>query len=162
MSELVINVDLLEKSGLSIEKFVTLQAIVEEVDLPHFRLSSDEIISELEADMYIKVIGDEIFPRQKAIDLFKAESKTVSFEEFWERWHETTKQPKTDKVAAEKHWRRLKNKEKHLAIKHIEKYYRSLSDKRFCKKARTYLADKNFYDEFDSLETREDFFTTKV
>ena len=83
MLELVINVDLLEKSGLSIEKFVTLQAIVEEVDLPHFRLSSDEIISELEADMYIKVIGDEIFPRQKAIDLFKAESRTVSFEEFW-------------------------------------------------------------------------------
>ena len=83
MLELVINVDLLEKSGLSIEKFVTLQAIVEEVDLPHFRLSSDEIISELEADMYIKVIGDDIFPRQKAIDLFKAESRTVSFEEFW-------------------------------------------------------------------------------
>lgn len=162
MRELLINLDLLEKSGLSVEKFVTLQAVVEEVDLPHFRLSSDEIVSELEADMYIKVIDDEIFPRQKAIDLFKAESKTVTFEDFWTAWHEITKQPKTDKVAAEKHWRRLKNKEKQLAIRQIENYYKSLSDKRFCKKARTYLADKNFYDEFDSLQTSEDYFTTKV
>jgi len=159
--ELLINLDLLEKSGLSVEKFVTLQAIVEEVDLPNFRVG-DETVSELEDDMYVKVIEEEIFPRQKAIDLFKTESKTANFEEFWTKWHEITKLPKTDREAARKHWTRLRTKEKDLAVKNIEAYYKSLNDKRFCKKARTYLADKNFYDEFSSMQTEEDFFTKKV
>ena len=34
------------------------------------------------------------------------------------------------------------------AIDNIQPYWNSLRDKKYCKKARTYLADKNFNDEF--------------
>lgn len=70
------------------------------------------------------------------------------FKIFWNNYHEITKQPKSDKEAAIKKWKSLNNSEKKLASENIHKYFKSLSDKKYCKKARTYLGDKNFNDEF--------------
>ena len=72
----------------------------------------------------------------------------VEFNKFWESYHLTTNKPKTDKDAALKYWHKLNKTERQAAVMNIKKYYDSLDDKKYCKKARTYLSDKNFNDEF--------------
>ncbi len=67
---------------------------------------------------------------------------------FWDSYHAITGLVKSDKEASVKHWKKLKETEKQKAIENINLYFNSLSDKKYCKKARTYLSDKNFNDEF--------------
>jgi len=78
----------------------------------------------------------------------KEKEKKEIFSLFWDNYHEITKLKKTDYAAAEKHWKRLTEKEKQKAIDNVQAYFDSLNDKKYCKKARTYLADKNFNDEY--------------
>ena len=82
----------------------------------------------------------------KEIDIDK--NKDMDFINFWDKYHKTTKLPRTDMGAAKKYFIPLSKKEKEKAIENIQSYYNSLSDKKYCKKARTYLRDKNFNDEF--------------
>jgi len=70
------------------------------------------------------------------------------FEIFWDKYHSITKKSKSDKEPAKKHWLKLNATEKVKAFEKIKDYFDSLNDKKYCKKARTYLADKNFNDEF--------------
>jgi hypothetical protein len=70
-----------------------------------------------------------------------------SFEIFWEHYHTITQSPKTDKEPALKHWKKLTLTERREAYKQVQKYYDSIRDKKYVKKARTYLSDKNFNDE---------------
>lgn len=67
---------------------------------------------------------------------------------FWDSYHAITGLRKTDLQAAQKYWDKLSDIERQKAIDNIKPYYDSLKDKKYCKKARTYLADKNFNDEF--------------
>lgn len=67
---------------------------------------------------------------------------------FWDSYHSITGLRKTDLQAAQKYWDKLSDIERQKAIDNIKPYYDSLKDKKYCKKARTYLADKNFNDEF--------------
>jgi hypothetical protein len=83
------------------------------------------------------------------------EDKDKGFETFWESYHSITNKPKTDKAAAQKKWIKLTLQEKILAVENIQKYFNSLSDKKYCKKARTYLEDKNFNDEFKQNESTQ-------
>jgi hypothetical protein len=78
----------------------------------------------------------------------KKKEEVISFSLFWEPYHILTKLRKTDKVAAEKYWMKLNNEERQKAIDNIKPYYDSIDKKIYVKKARTYLADKNFNDEF--------------
>ncbi len=71
-----------------------------------------------------------------------------SFNLFWEKYHQITNMPKTDKKPAIRKWKQLNKTEKNKACENIEKFFNSIKDKSFCKKARTYLEDKNFNDEF--------------
>jgi hypothetical protein len=113
-------------------------------------------LSKLEQNLYIKIIYDsnediiEISYRQKLLELFP-EEKDVPFEEFWTKYHDVSKKPKTDKDAAEKYWKKLKKAEKLKAIENIEPYVDSVDNIKYVKKARTYLADKNFNDEFEEF-----------
>lgn len=70
------------------------------------------------------------------------------FENFWTQYHQITGKPKTDKESALKYWNKLTAKEQTKAIEAIKPYYNSLNDPKFTKKARTYLSEKNFNDEF--------------
>ena len=76
------------------------------------------------------------------------DTEEIFFDVFWDSYHEITKRTKTDKEAALKYWKKLKEAEKQKAIEMIHPYFNSLSDTKYCKKARTYLADKNFNDEY--------------
>lgn len=71
------------------------------------------------------------------------------FNIFWNKYHLITNKQKTDKEPAFKHWNKLNKEDKIKAIENIQLYYNSLKDTKYCKKARTYLADKNFNDEFN-------------
>ena len=71
-----------------------------------------------------------------------------SFESFFDEYHKITGLKKTDKADALKKWKKLTSAERDKAIHNISNYANSVSDKKYCKKARTYLNDKNFNDEF--------------
>lgn len=118
----------------------------------------------LENKQYIKILGndygsiDNYAVRVKTEELFKEEkADNKSFDEFWNKYHEITKTLKTDKVPTIKYWRGLTKKERTLAYNNIQSYFNSLTDKKYCKKARTYLSDKNFLDEFKQKQTTSTF-----
>jgi len=81
----------------------------------------------------------------------KVKEDKESFIVFWDNFHTITKMLKSDKDAAFKKWKQLSKEEKQKALDNIKPYYLSLKDKKFCKKARTYLGDKNFNDEFKKV-----------
>jgi len=83
------------------------------------------------------------------------EYKDTGFNIFWEQYHTITKKNKTDKDAALKYWKKLSEKDKQKAADNIQDYYNSLNDKKYCKKARTYLDDKNFNDEFGNVKPKK-------
>ncbi len=159
--ELTIDVKKLENSGLSLEKFVLLQICVEELEIDLDLISPLwlELEKELQDAHYVKIIEENIYPRQKALDLFNKKDTTVTFEQFWEKYHSTTGKPKTDKVPAEKYWNRLTKTKKKKAYDMIIPYFESLDNPKYCKKARTYLADRNFEDEFEEVSTEDPFIT---
>jgi len=108
------------------------------------------IANKLEKEGYIRIMGDDIediFIEGKTDKLLNSD-KNSTFKLFWTDYHKITNMRKTDKEAALKKWKVLKDTEHVLAIKNIQDYYDSLNDKTYCKKARTYLGDKNFNDEF--------------
>lgn len=124
-----------------------------------------KIINELPIDVKISVLGNDYQTIQKDYQTIrntllkyevevevedKEEDKIekVSFDSFWNSFHEITDRDKTDKNPTRKYWEKLNNIEKEKAYNKIKIYWDSLNDKKFCKKARTYLFDKNFNDEF--------------
>ena len=111
----------------------------------------ETILNSLEANLFIKKTENGYELRSKGRELF-GNKNDINFDEFWEKWHNVTHLPKTDKEAAIKYWKPLKSKEKLNAFNNIEGYYNSLSDKKYCKKARTYIKDKNFNDEFRTVK----------
>ena len=77
-----------------------------------------------------------------------------NFEIFWRAYHLITGLPKTDKDSTIKYFNKLSLDEKQSAIDNISQFFESLKNKDFCKKARTYLSDKNFNDEFKPAQKR--------
>lgn len=147
--ELILDLKKLEKSNLSLKKFVYLQTLVDEIEIDtDFLGICREDIEDLQRDLYIKVLEDGVFLRQKALDLFNIKQQDITFKEFWDKYHEITGKPKTDRVPAEKYWRRLSKKHKKLAMEMIQPFFNSLDNPKYCKKARTYLDHKNYLDEY--------------
>lgn len=81
---------------------------------------------------------------------------SADFENFWNRYHSVTGKPKTDKEPAKKYWKKLNKLERGKAVQNIKPYFDSLNDKQYCKKARTYLSDKNYNDEFKQSTSIDD------
>jgi len=104
----------------------------------------------LQKKMYIKLMGEEFEQfvlRDKALKLFQVDNETT-FEEFWDKYHQITKLPKTDLQAAKIKWKRLTKGEKKLALENISNFYNSLTNKLYCSKARSYLEGRLFLNEF--------------
>jgi hypothetical protein len=70
------------------------------------------------------------------------------FENFFNEYHRITGKQKTDKASSLKKWKQLNKIEQARALEMIQAFYDSVNDKNYIKKARTYLNDKNFNDEF--------------
>lgn len=93
-------------------------------------------------------VGININHKPKTINLKPKTENSDIFDLFWNSYHEITGKTKTDLQAAKKHWLKLTDAEMAKAVANIKPYYDSISDKKYIKKARTYLSDKNFNDEF--------------
>lgn len=143
---------------LTLLEFIVLCTIITDKDnlFDVLEINSDKldgILNSLQELLYIKYSEEGIELRKKATDLFP-ENKGIEFEEFWGTYHKITELRATDKEAARNYWRRMTIKEKNKAIKNIEYYFNSLNDPTYCKKARTYLRDKNYNDEFIQSKTK--------
>lgn len=104
----------------------------------------------------------EVCSSNKEEDKDKIKKKNKeTFNIFWDYFHKTTKTNKSDKEPAFKYWVKLSLEEQRNAYKYVKPYYESLKDKKYCKKARTYLSDKNFNDEFKNEEMSMDNFPDK-
>ena len=150
--ELVIDLDNLKKSNIFVEEYLYLQLIHEGLNPLDFNWSfGSGIIADLDLlkqNLWIKKVDEGYILRDKGRQLFESSISTITFDEFWENYHRITGLPKTDKEAAKTKWKRLSNKERNKADENIQAYYDSLNDKKYCRKARTYLENKNFNDEF--------------
>lgn len=93
--------------------------------------------------------------QSKGEDSKEEKSNTESFESFFDEYHRITGLKKTDKSASMKKWNALTKAEREKSVENISNYFNSLSDKKYCKKARTYLNDKNFNDEFGLASTND-------
>ena len=150
--ELVIDLDNLKKSNIFVEEYLYLQLINEGFNPLDFNWSVGKaVITDLELleqNLWIKKVEEGYILRDKGRQLFESSISTITFDEFWENYHRITGLPKTDKEAAKTKWKRLSNKERNKADENIQAYYDSLNNKKYCRKARTYLENKNFNDEF--------------
>lgn len=144
--------------GLSPATYVLLYCLVhDEPDVKNNLAYTEWEYEELQNAGYIKIQDTDIILRQKALDLRAQINPEPQFDEFWNKYHEITGQKKTDLQAALKYWKKLTKTEKKLAIDNIKPYFYSLpvySSGRPVKKARTYLDDKNFNDEFSYKEEK--------
>lgn len=107
--------------------------------------NSTEIVPECSANG-----NSNVPPNNNKKQLINNEEQNIKadFEFFFNAYHNITGKSKTDKQAAYKYYKGLSKIEQKKAFDNIEVYYKSLSDKKYCKKCRTYLSDKNFNDEF--------------
>jgi len=78
---------------------------------------------------------------------------TEDFENFFDEFHRITGKAKEKKLPAFKHWGKLTKAEKILALEKITPFSKSKDNPKYLSIARTYLADKNFNDEFEPVKT---------
>lgn len=107
--------------------------------------------AKLQANTQAKHQANSEYEYENNIVVNKEEKTDSLFEGFWEEYHNRTTKPKEDKEAAFKKWKQLTKEEKRKAIDMIEAYSRS-NDPRYLKKARTYLGDKSFNNEFSIVD----------
>lgn len=154
-----------KESGLSPNGYLLLYSfVIEDLELANYishKMGNSEYriaFFELEQLGFIKIGGEEIWsPRQKLLSLRDKINPEPQFNEFWDKYHEVTGLHKTDLQATIKYWKKLTKNEKQSAIDNVQNYYDSLpiyGHGKPVKKARTYLNDKNFNDEFEIIETK--------
>ena len=83
---------------------------------------------------------------------FSTAQTELSFDDFWNEYHRVTKKPKTDKEPAQKKWAKLTKEEQQKAYDKAAEYSLTSTDPQFLKKARTYLENKTFNDEFQPAQ----------
>lgn len=136
---------------------------------PNMKKGVIKIIFGLPNDVKISILGKDYQSIQNSYQsvlntLLKYEVEVLEEEEeieeevienvfniFWDSFHSITNQPKTDLKPSKGYWDKLSNEDKQKAIDNIQPYYDNIKDYgkgKMPKKARTYLSDKNFNDEF--------------
>ena len=105
----------------------------------------------IEDNVTASLFKDEEVTKEKAVK----KPKDYRFNEFWDSYHKITKLPKTDLAESKKYWVSLSVEDKEKAIEKIKLYSDSIEDKKFVRKARTYLSKRNFDDEFAKTTTVE-------
>lgn len=99
---------------------------------------------------HIRIVDYELFTGhgQAQEEADKQTKLMISFEEFWNYYHEKTELPKTERGGALKEWKRMKAADRKSAFENIEKYYMSLTNINYCKKAINYLKSQSYNNEF--------------
>ena len=81
-------------------------------------------------------------------------SVTETFDMFWEHYHTTTQKKKESKEPAFKQWKKLSLEERRKAYVMATPYSKT-NEEKYLVKARTYLSDKRFNDEFELIKKKE-------
>lgn len=90
-------------------------------------------------------------PIEKSEKQKRGEKVDEAFRLFWDKYHQVTRKLKTDTKAAKNVWAKMSLDERLIAFENIEPFYKSSEKKengRFIIKAKNYLSDKRFNDEF--------------
>jgi len=96
---------------------------------------------------------DEI--KEDDIDTAKPQYSVIeTFDIFWEHYHKTLNKKKESKEPALKYWKKLSLEERRKAYNMAFNYSKT-NEEKFLVKARTYLSDKRFNDEFEIIKQKE-------
>ncbi|WP_308743826.1 hypothetical protein [uncultured Bacteroides sp.] len=98
---------------------------------------------------HIRIPAYDMFVGQKRRENAREETNGVTFETFWEKYHEVTQTPKLNIGRARREWKKLSPHERNLSLKNIDEYYDNLADTKYCMQASTYLSYKAFMNEYD-------------
>ena len=86
----------------------------------------------------------------------KKKKVCTDFELFFNQYHSIVGIPKTDKVATLKKWEKLNHEERIKAFEMITEFDKSITNKVYSIKARTYLDNKRFNDEININSKKND------
>lgn len=98
---------------------------------------------------HIRIPDYDMLVGQKRREDAREGAGGITFEVFWEKYHEVTQKPKINIGRARREWKKLSAHERSLSLKNIEEYYDNLPDTKYCMQASTYLSDKAFMNEYD-------------
>ena len=98
---------------------------------------------------HIRIPDYDLLVGQKRRESVRAEADGITFDAFWEKYHDITRKPKTNVGRARREWNKLSVNERCLSLSHIDEYYDNLADIKFCMQAASYLSNKAFMNEYD-------------
>lgn len=98
---------------------------------------------------HIRIPDYDLLVGQKRRESIRAEADGITFDAFWEKYHDITRKPKTNVGRAHREWNKLSVNERCLSLSHIDEYYDNLADIKYCMQAASYLSDKAFMNEYD-------------
>ena len=98
---------------------------------------------------HIRIPDYDLLVGQKRRESIRAEADGITFDAFWEKYHDITRKPKTNVGRARREWNKLSVNERCLSLSHIDEYYDNLADIKYCMQAASYLSNKAFMNEYD-------------
>ena len=98
---------------------------------------------------HIRIPDYDLLIGQRRREAAREETGGVTFEVFWEKYHEVTQKQRGNIGRARREWKKLSPRERSMSIRQIDEYYDHLTDTKYCMQASTYLSDKAFLDEYD-------------
>ncbi|MFR1135869.1 MAG: hypothetical protein ACLSFV_18965 [Bacteroides xylanisolvens] len=98
---------------------------------------------------HIRIPDYDLLVEQKRRESVRAEADGITFDAFWEKYHDITRKPKTNVGRARREWNKLSVNERCLSLSHIDEYYDNLADIKYCMQAASYLSNKAFMNEYD-------------
>ena len=98
---------------------------------------------------HIRIPDYDLLVGQKRRESVRAEADGITFDTFWEKYHDITRKPKTNVGRARREWNKLSVNERCLSLSHIDEYYDNLADIKYCMQAASYLSNKAFMNEYD-------------
>lgn len=98
---------------------------------------------------HIRFPDYDLLVGQKPGKKVRVQADGLTFEAFWEKYHDVTQLPKTNIGLARREWKKLTPHERSLSLKNIDEYYDNLRDTKYCLHASSYLANKAFLNEYN-------------
>ena len=98
---------------------------------------------------HIRIPDYDLLVGQKRRESIRAEADGITFDAFWEKFHEITRKPKTNIGRDRREWKKLSVNDRCLSLNHIDEYYDNLTDIKYCMQAASYLSNKAFMNEYD-------------
>ena len=100
--------------------------------------------------MHIRIVDYELLTGhgQAEEETEKQTKLMVSFEAFWDYYHQVTNLPKTERGSALREWKKMKTTDRKAAFDNIDRYFMSLTSINYCKKAINYLKSQSYNNEF--------------